>query len=72
MIGGDCGHAKGLAVRSFGSKINVTKTQYIMVGDWSNHLQADCVLRVDDGTIALVGDFKYIMDSIRTSSPCKE
>lgn len=69
MIRGDCGYAKGLAVRNFRSKINVTKIQYIMGGDWSNHLQADHVLRVDDGTIALVDYFKYIMDSKRTSSP---
>ena len=50
-----------------GLKINVAKTQYIMVGDWSDHSQADCVLRVAAGTIALVDDFRYlgswIMDS---------
>ena len=35
-------------------------TQYIMVGDWSDHSQADRVLRVADSTTALVDDFKYL------------
>lgn len=43
-----------------GLKINVSKTQYIMVGDWSDHSQEDRVLRVADGTTALLDDFKYL------------
>ena len=50
-----------------GLKINVAKTQYIMVGNWSDHSQADCVLQIAAGTITLVDDFRYlgswIMDS---------
>lgn len=46
-----------------------------MVGNWSDHLQADQVLRVADGAIAIVDDFKYlgswIMDSQITSSPVR-
>ena len=43
-----------------GLKINVSKTQHIMVGDWPDHSQEDRVLRVADGTTALVDDFKYL------------
>ena len=47
--------------------INVVKTEYITVGDWSDHSQADCALRVTEGTIVPVDVFKYlrawIMDS---------
>ena len=50
-----------------GLTINVAKTEYITVGDWSDHSQADCVLRVTEGTVVPVDDFKYlgawIMDS---------
>ena len=52
---------------TIGLNINVAKTEYIMVDNWYDHSQADCVLRVTEGTVAFVDDFAYlgpwIMDS---------
>ena len=45
---------------TFRLKINVAKLSASWyVGNWSNHSQEDCVLRVSEGTIALVDDFQY-------------